>query len=331
MKRIVRYLGRVFLILAVIGFFFFLYLNRGLPDEISPAPLSCLSLDEGYFEPLDSVPSHIFGIGLSYAGHINETASSFDPTADPPVFQKAVSSITHTATRVPMPASSTLTEALDQLEAGLSKQIGESYPNLPALLDYEVELGFVLLEDVTPDRLMQEDYIPEIGFFIANDMSARSIAILGEGQDNRYDYWGLSKGFEGFTPVSDQVWIPNEFQANAIPCIPLRTILNGELRQDQNTSDLIYTPLQMLQAIHRRYPNTPMREGDWVLTGTPGGVIFSTPRWIVRLADMLGMDRFAKLENKISEDSKAEFLKAGDIVISEGQGLGQVEITIVDD
>ena len=97
------------------------------------------------------------------------------------------------------------------------------------------------------------------------------------------------------------------------------------------TSDLIYTPLQMLQAIHRKYPNKLLLKGDMVLTGTPGGVIMSTPRWLVRLAGMIGMDRFDKL-TKVTSDEKdiAKFLKAGDKVLVKGEGLGSVEVEIVE-
>ena len=193
-------------------------------------------------------------------------------------------------------------------------------------MDYEVELALELLEDIEPKNLAQDGYIPRLVYFLANDLSARSLAIMGEGQPNRYDYWGISKSFTGFTPVSQQVWIPNESLENSIPCLRLQTLVNGEIRQDQLTSDLIYTPLQMLQSIHRTYPQTPLKKGDWVLTGTPGGVILSTPRWLVRLANMIHMDRFGKLVRKTSKKEAAKFLQSGDTVISKGEGLGQIAI-----
>jgi len=94
---------------------------------------------------------------------------------------------------------------------------------------------------------------------------------------------------------------------------------------------LIYTPLQMLQAIHRKYPNKPLQKADMVLTGTPGGVIMSTPRWLVRLAGIIGMDRLKKL-TKVTSDEKgvAKFLKAGDKVLVKGEGLGSVEVRIAE-
>ena len=200
---------------------------------------------------------------------------------------------------------------------------------LPALLDYEVELGFVLLEDIPAKNLNNAQYAPPVGFFIANDFGARSLAVLGEGQANRYDYWGISKSFVGFTPISEKVWIPNEFNPNSIPCIMLETLVNGEVRQHQMTSDLIYTPLQMLQAIHRKYPNKLLQKGDMVLTGTPGGVAMSAPRWLVRLAGIIGLDRFKKLSSLTSEESIAKFLKNGNKVLVKGEGLGSVEVEIV--
>jgi len=161
-----------------------------------------------------------------------------------------------------------------------------------------VELGFVLLENITAVNLENDQFAPKIGFFIANDLSARSLAVLGEGQSNRYDYWGISKSFVGFTPMSNKVWIPNTFKANGLPCIIIETLVNGDLRQQQTTSDLIYTPLQMLQAIH--------------------------------LAGIIGIDRYGKLSSSTSESNIAKFLKNGDEVLVRGKGLGSVGVTIVD-
>ena len=329
--KIIKYMGILLGVLLLIVGAFFLYLNRGLPHEIKPTNFNCLSLDQGTFTDFDTMPINIYGIGLAYAGHINETASDFVPEGDPPVFIKANNSITKNGSQVKIPSHQTMLDAVEQLEPGISQKVNEQFKSLPALLDYEVELGFVLLEDISAENLNNADYIPKIGFFIGNDFGARSVAVLGEGQNNRYDYWGVSKSFLGFTPISEKVWIPNEFKANSIPCIRIETFVNDEVRQHQMTSDLIYTPLQMLQAIHRKYPNKPLQKDDMVLTGTPGGVIMSTPRWLVRLAGIIGMDRFKKLA-KVTSDEKgvAKFLKAGDKVLVKGEGLGSVEVEIVE-
>ncbi len=316
--KILKFTGIFLLFLFLALTVFGLYLNRGLPYEIKPASFQCLDLKDGHFVPFDTLPENIYGIGLAYAGHINETASAFDPGVDPPVFKKAVNSKVGNGSKVKIPTHAELVNAVEQLESGIGEQINQVKNPLPSLLDYEVELGFVLLEDIAIKNLENEAYAPPIGFFIANDLSARSLAVLGEGRPNRYEYWGVSKSFAGFTPISEQVWIPNKFKANAIPCIMLETLVNNDIRQQQMTSDLIYTPLQMLQAIHRKYPNTPLEKGDLVLTGTPGGVAMSAPRWLMRLADIIGMDRFEKLESVTEEDDLAKFLKAGDKVLTSG-------------
>lgn len=329
--KIIKNMGVFLGVFLLILIAFFLYLNRGLPHEIKPANFNCLSLDEGTFTDFDTLPKNIYGIGLSYAGHINETASDFDPQGDPPVFIKANNSITKNGSQVKIPSHRTILDAVEQLESGISQKVNEQFKSLPALLDYEVELGFVLLEDIPAEKLNDADYAPKIGFFIGNDLSARSLAVLGEGQENRFDYWGVSKSFLGFTPISEKIWIPNEFKANSIPCITIETQVNGEVQQHQMTSDLIYTPLQMLQAIHRKYPNKSLQKGDMILTGTPGGIIMSTPIWLVRLAGIIGMNRFDKLAKVTSdEENVARFLKAGDKVLVKGEGLGSVEVEIVE-
>ncbi len=330
MNKIIKRIGIVFLIIAAIIIGFGMYLNRGLPNEILPADFTELDLNNGHFAPFDTTPSNIFGIGLAYAGHINETASQFDPDIDPPVFKKAISSLTSDGSKVATPNQTTMLSMVETLESGITEELKKHQDYFPALMDYEVELGFVLLEDINAKDLENDGFIPKIGFFIANDLSARSLAVLGEGQAKRYDYWGISKSFDGFTPISNQIWIPNEHKANAIPFIQLETRVNDEIRQSQNTNNLIYTPIQMLQAIHRKYPDTTLRKGDFVLTGTPGGVIFSTPRWLVRLATIAGLDRFKKLSTVSKEDNVAKFLKAGDQVVVEGKGLGSVTIEITD-
>lgn len=327
MKKVFRMIIVLLITLSLTLTILFLYLNRGLKHEIVPAQFTCLNLSEGHFQPFDTLPENIYGVGLSYAKHINETASEFDPSMDPPIFRKALESRTGHGSIVNIPSNQQIFNALEQLEPGISNKLNE-FGNIPALLDYETELGLVLLEDIDFTRLDDKEYIPKVGFFMANDLGARSLAVLGEGQENRYDYWGISKSFAGFTPISDQMWIPNQFIANGLPCITIETLVNDELRQYQSTSDLIYTPLQMLQFIHRKYPNDSLKKGNLILTGTPGGVAMSTPRWLVRLAHLIGMDRFGLLKAASKKQNDPKFLKDGDRVIVRGEGLGSIEVFI---
>jgi 2-keto-4-pentenoate hydratase/2-oxohepta-3-ene-1,7-dioic acid hydratase in catechol pathway len=302
------------------------YLFRPLAHKPVRARLHCYDISQGSYIPLEAPPD-AFGVGLSYAAHIEETASDFDPDAIPPIFRKESSALARTGAAVMLPSSEQIRDAAEALEPGLGQALLEERAEVSPLLDYEVEMGFVLLEDLSPAALEDPELAPQIGFFIANDVSARTLAILGEGRPNRFDYWGVSKSFPGFMPVADRAWIPNQTKPNGVPCVVIETTVNGELRQRQSTNDLIYTPAQMLRFIHAKYPDVPLRKGTFVLTGTPGGVALSTPRWLVRLGNLVGLSRFKKLAAKLDGDT-SRFLKPGDRVVTRGEGLGKVSITI---
>ncbi len=326
MNKIVL-VGLVVIVLPLVALA--VYLLRPLPVEPRPAPFVCLDLADGEFQPFVPRPEHIYGVGLAYAGHINETASDFTPGAAPPIFPKLPRTLTGEGAAVRIPASADLIQDLVAFEPGLEAVARERFADLPALLDYETELGFVLLEDVDAGKLRAGDFNPALGFFIGNDLSSRSLAVFGEGTPDRAAYWGVSKSFPGFLPVSDRVWIPRAPVAGGIPCVTIESLVNGQLRQRESTSNMIYTPIDMLRFISEKYPDRPLRRGDMVLMGTPGGVAMSTPRWMARLSDLVGMDRFAKLSAVLRKD-RTPFLKNGDTVQVRGEGLGGVTVRIVE-
>lgn len=314
--------------LALIGGLVF-YLFRPLSNAPAPASFDCLAMENGVFISKDSLPApqRIYGMGLTYGKHLAETASEYNPDALPPIFKKELTSVTYNNATVRMPDMNEMVLGVQRLETEVATNLRMDYPELNPMLDYEVELGFVLLEDVETTDLAKEDFVPPLGFFIANDLSARSVALLGEGTNQRYEYWGVSKSFDGFMPMSNQIWIPNAPTSACIPCVKIETVVNGEVRQSQMTSDMIYTPLEMLRFIHQKYPNTPLQKGDLVLTGTPGGVAIATPRHLVRLSQLIGMDRYQKLSLKLDGDL-TPFLKAGDKVEVKGEGFEGVSVVI---
>lgn len=313
------------LLLATAGFAYALF--RPLTHPPRPAPVRCLDEADGDFAPWSGRPANIYGVGLAYANHINETASDFDPAGPPPIFQKLPRTLIRTGAAVRVPTAAELIADIDAFEPGLGNQLRERYGDLPHLLDYETELAFVVLEDITPQALENPAFAPRIGFLMANDVTARSLAVLGEGRPNRSEYWGVAKSFAGFLPVADRIWIPREPGLATIPCIRIETIVNGELRQNESTANLIYTPAQMLRFIHQKYPNQPLRKGDLILTGTPGGVALATPRWLGRLGNLFGLNRFQKLSAILRKDRSA-FLKPGDRVTVRGEWLGDITNTI---
>lgn len=306
----------------------FLYLDRELAEPILPADFQCLSGADGEFLKKELEINNLFGIGLSYAKHINETASDFDSELDPPIFRKARISVLNGGGNVSVPSTADLHRRAENLEPELNQKLQEQEIELSALMDYEAELAFVLLEDVTDNDLRDKDFSPRIGYFVANDLSARSIAILGEGQSNRYEYWGASKSFKGFTPISTGVWVPFSTNTSAIPCVMLMTHVNGEVRQNENTSNLIYRPVDMLRFIKRKYPSDELLQGHVVLTGTAGGVTLNTPRWKSRIANILGFSRFQKLKTVQGGAMAERFMKAGDQVTVSAEWLGGVSVII---
>ena len=326
MKRI--FIGSAGTLLALVTGLAY-YLLRPLEHEPTPAEFQCLALDAGRFEAFAPAPGAVYGVGLAYSKHLNESASTFDPEAGPPVFLKDVRSLTGSGDVVRIPTAEAMLADMDAFEPGLADKVREARggDELPALLDYETELGFVLLEDVPSAKLTDPGYAPALGFFMSNDLTVRTIAIMGEGQAAREDYWGVAKSFPGFLPVADRVWIPEARPLAGIPCVTIETLVNGKTRQSESTDNMIYTPENMLRYIYKKYPNRELKAGDLVLMGTPGGVALSTPRAIARLSALIGMDRFAKLNAILRRDTGA-FLKAGDVVIVRGAELGAVETRV---
>jgi 2-keto-4-pentenoate hydratase/2-oxohepta-3-ene-1,7-dioic acid hydratase in catechol pathway len=307
------------------------YLFKPLSTTPTPAKFTCLDLKEGTFVALDSFPKpkNIYGMGLTYSQHLLETASEFDPAVAPPIFKKDLATICHSNAKVKIPSSKKMIQAVESMNEAIALQLKKNFPSFSPLLDYEVELGFVLLESIDFRDLNRADFVPKLGFFIANDLSARSVALLGEGRVDKHEYWGLSKSFTHFMPMSNQIWVPNAANINAIPCIRIETYVNGTKRQSQTTDNMIFTPKEMLLFIHKKYPNAPLTKGDIVLTGTPGGVAIATPRFLVRLSNLLGFDSFKKLSIKLNGDL-SPFLKVGDEVEIRGEGFESVKVQFED-
>jgi 2-keto-4-pentenoate hydratase/2-oxohepta-3-ene-1,7-dioic acid hydratase in catechol pathway len=149
-------------------------------------------------------------------------------------------------------------------------------PPVVAQLDYEVELALVIGAG------------GEIaGYAVANDVSARDL-------QRSEPQWTRAKGSDTFCP-----WGPWITTADEVPdpeALRLTTHVNGELRQDSSTSDLIFGPAALVAFLRETITLEP---GDLILTGTPSGVgeAMDPPR----------------------------FLAPGDVVRVEVEGLGAIE------
>ena len=152
-------------------------------------------------------------------------------------------------------------------------------PQVVRRLDYEVELALVM----GPGGEIA-------GYAVADDVSARDL-------QGREPQWTRAKGADTFCP-----WGPWITTADAVADpvdLRLTTHVNGELRQDSRTSDLIFGPRALVDFIAEAITLEP---GDLILTGTPSGVGQS-------------MD-------------PPRFLSDGDVVRCEVEGLGVVEHAI---
>ena len=125
------------------------------------------------------------------------------------------------------------------------------------------------------------------GYAVADDVTARDLQAR-EGQ------WTRAKGADGFCPFGP--WITTADEIDDPHALALRTWVNGELRQDSNTSNLIFSVPELIEFIAE---TCTLQSGDVILTGTPGGV-------------GIGLDPPA-------------FLASGDVVRIEIERLGQIE------
>lgn len=129
-------------------------------------------------------------------------------------------------------------------------------PNLEDRIDHEAELAIVIgKRGKNIPREKAEEYI--FGYTCANDVSNRVLQAR-DGQNTR------AKSFDTFKPLGPA--IATEIDPSDLP---VRCRVNGEIRQDGRTSDLIHPVPALLEFISSVFPLEP---GDVILTGTPSGV-----------------------------------------------------------
>ncbi len=132
-------------------------------------------------------------------------------------------------------------------------------PEVVRRLDYEGELVIVIGADQQI-----------AGYCIADDVTARDL-------QGREPQWTRAKGADTFCPYGP--WITTADEVPEPGDLGLRTWVNGELRQDSRTSDLIFGCQELVEFIAQ---TCTLRPGDLILTGTPNGVgmAFDPPRFL---------------------------------------------------
>lgn len=137
-------------------------------------------------------------------------------------------------------------------------------------LDYEVEVGLVIGREIAVGTEITADNIASyIGaLVITNDVSARDLQLPKT-------QFFESKSYPTFTPTGPRLVVLEDGDWGRFEDLHLSLLVNGEVRQDAVVAaDMLYKPLQALQALARFQPLAP---GDLVLTGTPGGTALKAP------------------------------------------------------
>ena len=143
-----------------------------------------------------------------------------------------------------------------------------SHEDLVDSLDYEAELAVIIGKEAKNVPIDQvKHYI--FGYTILNDVSARNI-------QNRHKQWFFGKSLDGFVPMG-----PCIVTADAIPypALSIQSKVNGELRQDSNTSLLIFGIDHVVSELSR---GMTLKPGTIISMGTPAGVGmgFDPPRFL---------------------------------------------------
>lgn len=271
---------------------------------------------------------HVFALGLTYRAHIEEVGAR---ETEPMMFAKHCG---HTIgdCELSLPSEESLWQALEKLDAPLAAQIRNSLQHMPLMLDYEVELGIYLLEDVSAEQLEDPSWMPKVGLFLANDLSARSLQICGElaaTEMQRMDYWTLSKSLPGFLPIADAMYYPETLLPERFPDIELRLTVNGHEKQRDNCRNIIYSPKQVLCYALQSAAERGLKAGDCILTGTPAGVALRMTAFKKFMAKILP----ASLRVKLGIQGGAKdpsYLKAGDEIAILAEPFGQQILKIND-
>ncbi|MDD5170262.1 MAG: fumarylacetoacetate hydrolase family protein [Syntrophales bacterium] len=224
-------------------------------------------LDESKIEfgPCVTNPEKILMLGFNYRKHAMETNTPI-PTS-PVLFTKCNNALNSHNGIIKLPT------------------------NVATKFDYEVEL--VVVMGKTAHRVSEADALSYVfGYCTGNDFSARDL-------QRKTSQFLLGKTSDGFAPLgpylvtADQIPDPNNLK--------LECYVNGERRQSNNTSDMIFNVATIISYASQHFTLKP---GDIFFTGTPEGVIFGMP------------------------PEKQVWLKAGDKLITVIEKLGELKFTL---
>ena len=210
-------------------------------------------------------PRKFFAIGLNYADHVAESGQPMPEHLT--VFVKAGTSVNGPYDPIERPAVSDF-------------------------LDYEGELGFVIGRRCRHVRAQDAAEVIA-GYLIVDDVSVRDWQI-------QTPQWSLAKSFDTHGPIGP--WITTADELDDPHALGVRTYVNGELRQQSNTHQLIFDCFRQVEILSQACTLEP---GDVIATGTPSGIAAAMDgRPWLKPGDRVRVeiDRLGAIENEVVQE-----------------------------
>ena len=232
------------------------------PDWLSPAKLAAIAAID--LSKLPAVPEgtrigapvggarQFVAIGLNYRQHAAEAGMQIPK--DPVVFNKAITCMQGPNDDVVWPEGS-------------------------VAMDWEVELGVII--GTKAQRVSVEAALSHVaGYCLANDVSER------DWQAKRSGQWVKGKSFDTFGPLGP--WLVTSDEIPDPQTIPLSLKVNGVQRQNNSTSDMIFTVAEIVSHLSQFQTLLP---GDVIVTGTPEGVgLGMKPQLFLKRGDVMELE-----------------------------------------
>jgi 2-keto-4-pentenoate hydratase/2-oxohepta-3-ene-1,7-dioic acid hydratase in catechol pathway len=210
-------------------------------------------------------PPKILAVGLNYRDHVEETGGKIPDV--PRIFNKQSTAVIGPRDAMHRPKDS------DQL-------------------DYEAELGIVIGKRC---RRVPRDKAEGViaGYTIVNDVSVRDWQFKSPTTT-------MGKSCDTHCPIGPYIVTTDEMPDPH--CLDLRTWVNGELRQESNTNNLIFNCFDIVEHLSTAFTLEP---GDIIATGTPSGVVLGMdPRVWLKPGDVvrIAIDQLGEIENSVIEE-----------------------------
>ncbi|MBI5033047.1 MAG: fumarylacetoacetate hydrolase family protein [Chloroflexi bacterium] len=217
--------------------------------------------------PIPRPRKNIFALGRNYAEHAKESAAARGEKVGPPVV---------------------FTKAPTTVNAPFGEIVVD--PTLSVQVDWEVELAVIIGKRAR--KVSQSDALSYVfGYTVLNDVTARDL-------QNRTSQFFVGKSIDGYCPMGP--WIVTADEIPNPQNLNLKCSVNGVLKQEGNTNDMIYTVAFVIEDLSRMMTLEP---GDIITTGTPAGVGFAR--------------------------KPPEFLKPGDVLESQVEKIGTMRNPII--